>query len=118
LIGTAVVVISAHLVISALGNQPFAQPFSTFSAEGELVTAEGKIDRVTVTQSGGHLIIQVNNITVFVPANAGRGLTLQKGDAISVYGIVETYRGKKEIIVRSAKDIRIISQAKNNFSIR
>jgi len=35
-------------------------------------------------------------------------VSLQKGDRISVYGIVQTYRGKKEIVVNAAEDIRIL----------
>ena len=36
-----VVVIGAHLVLDSVGKQPFARMFSNFSADGELVTAEG-----------------------------------------------------------------------------
>jgi DNA/RNA endonuclease YhcR with UshA esterase domain len=52
------------------------------------------------------MTLQIDNITIFVPAQAGRDLTVKKGENISVYGIVETYRGKKEIMVNSAEDIR------------
>jgi len=37
-------------------------------------------------------------------------VSLQKGDRISVYGIVQTYRGKKEIVVSTAEDVRIIPE--------
>ena len=49
-------------------------------------------------------------ITIFVPAQVAQELTLQKGDTISVYGIVQTYRGKKEIVVNSIKDIVVIPE--------
>jgi len=32
---------------------------------------------------------------------------VHKGDTISAYGIVQTYRGKKEIVISSADDICI-----------
>lgn len=108
LTAVAVIVIAAHGVLTVLGNQPFARPFSNASADGELVLFEGRIDSVSLTKSGGHLIVSVSNQTVFIPAQAAQGLTLQKGQNVSLYGTVETYRGKKEIVVNSAGDVRYL----------
>jgi DNA/RNA endonuclease YhcR with UshA esterase domain len=108
LIGVAVSVIAAHLILGSLGKQPFSKPFTNNSADGELVHIEGTIDQVALTKTGGHMNLQIGNITIFIPATAARELTLMKGANISVYGIVETYRGKKEIMVNSADDIRFI----------
>jgi uncharacterized SAM-binding protein YcdF (DUF218 family) len=107
LIGVAVVVLAAHLVLSAIGNQPFAREYSVDSSDGELVFIEGKIDQVSVTNSGEHRILKINDTVVFVPAQALPAFTLQKGERIAVYGLVQTYQGKKEIVVRSKEDIRI-----------
>jgi DNA/RNA endonuclease YhcR with UshA esterase domain len=52
------------------------------------------------------MIMVVNNLSVFVPAQIAQGIIVQKGDRILVYGLVQTYRGKKEIVVNSAGDIR------------
>lgn len=106
LCSVALTVIGAHLVLSSIGKQPFARPFNDNSAEGELVTVQGNIDQITFTQSGGHMIMVVNNLSVFVPAQIAQGIIVQKGDRILVYGLVQTYRGKKEIVVNSAGDIR------------
>jgi DNA/RNA endonuclease YhcR with UshA esterase domain len=109
LAGVAFMVIAAHIVLAGLGKQPFAHTFSNTSADGELVVVEGQIDQITLTKSGGNLVLNMNNLSIFLPAQAAHGLSLQKGDSITVYGIVQTYRGKKEIVVDSAKDIRIRS---------
>jgi uncharacterized SAM-binding protein YcdF (DUF218 family) len=101
-------VISAHLILGTLGKQPFARPFTNNSADGELVLAAGTIDQVVITQNGGHTNVYTNTVTFFVPAPVAQELTLRKGDAISVYGIVQTYHGKKEIMVSSAKDVTVI----------
>ncbi|PKL69374.1 MAG: hypothetical protein CVV30_07360 [Methanomicrobiales archaeon HGW-Methanomicrobiales-1] len=106
LIGVAVAVIAAHLILGSLGKQPFSKPFTNNSADGELVYVEGTIDQVALTKTGGHMTVQINDITIFIPAQAARDLVVKKGDRISAYGIVETYRGKKEIMVNSAEDIR------------
>ena len=108
LIGVAVAVIAAHLILGSLGKQPFSKPFAYNSADGELVHVEGTLEQVALTQTGGHMILQINNITIFVPAQAAHDLAVKKGQNISAYGIVETYRGKKEIMVNSANDILLV----------
>jgi hypothetical protein len=108
LLGVMIAVISAHLVLGTLGKQSFARPFTNNSADGELVIVRGTIDQVTLTQNGGHMNLYMDNITIFVPAQVAQDLTLLKGDSISLYGVVQMYRGKKEIVVSSGKDITLI----------
>jgi DNA/RNA endonuclease YhcR with UshA esterase domain len=116
LLGVACTVITAHLFLGTLGKQPFARSFTNNSADGELVIVGGTIDQITITKNGGHMNVYLANITIFVPAQFAQELTLQKGDAISVYGVVQTYRGKKEIIISSGKDITIIHGNTGNIS--
>ncbi|MDO8871443.1 MAG: hypothetical protein Q7V05_01750 [Methanoregula sp.] len=108
LIGVAVAVIAVHLILGSFGKEPFSKPFTNNSADGELVYVEGTIDQVALTRTGGHMTLQINSLTIFIPAQAARDLTVKKGANISVYGIVGTYRGKKEIMVSSAEDIRFL----------
>jgi hypothetical protein len=108
LVGVAVAVIVAHIVLAGLGKQPFAQPFTNRSSDGELVVVEGQIDQITLTNSGGHATVSVNNLSIFLPVQVIQAVPLQKGDRISVYGVVQTYRGKKEIVVSAADDVRIL----------
>lgn len=116
LLGVACIVITAHLILGTLGKQPFARPFTNNSADGELVIVGGTIDQITITKNGGHMNVYLDNITIFVPAQIAEELTLQKGDAISVYGVVQTYRGKKEILISSGKDIAVIPVFTGNIS--
>ena len=116
LLGVACIVITAHLVLGTLGKQPFARPFTNNSGDGELVIAGGTIDQITITKNGGHMNVYLADITIFVPAQIAQELTLRKGDAISVYGVVQTYRGKKEIIISSGKDIAVIPVSTGNIS--
>jgi len=108
LVAVAIIVIGAHFVLAGLGKQPFARPFTNSSSDGELVFVEGQIDQIALTKSGGHLTVSMNNLSIFMPAQVVQEISLQKGDRISVYGIVQTYRGKKEIVVSSAGDIRLL----------
>jgi len=116
LLGVACIVITAHLVLGTLGKQPFARPFTNNSGDGELVIVGGTIDQITITKNGGHMNVYLADITIFVPAQIAQELTLRKGDAISVYGVVQTYRGKKEIIISSGKDIAVIPVSTGNIS--
>jgi hypothetical protein len=108
LVGVAIAVIVAHVVLAGLGKQPFARPFTTSSSDGELVVVEGQIDQITLIKNGGHMTVNVNNLSIFLPAHVVQAVSLQKGDRISVFGVVQTYRGKKEIVVSAAEDVRVI----------
>lgn len=116
LLGVAFAVITAHLVLGTLGKQPFARPFTNNSADGELVIVNGTIDQITITKNGGHMNVYLANITIFVPVQIAQDLTLKKGDSISAYGVVQTYRGEKEIIISSGKDISVFSEYTGNTS--
>jgi hypothetical protein len=116
LLGVACAVITAHLVLGTLGKQPFARPFTNNSADGELVIVSGTIDQITITKNGGHMNMYLADITIFVPAQIAQELTLHSGDTVSVYGVVQTYRGKKEIVVSSGKDISVNPVYRGNIS--
>jgi hypothetical protein len=103
----AVTVITAHIALSMIGKHPFARPFSEHSLEGDLVVVKGTVGRAVLMENGGHVALVVENISVFIPSAAARGLTVHKNDTIALYGIVQTYRGKKEVLVNSREDIRI-----------
>lgn len=108
LIAVALAVIAAHLVLDSLGKRPFASPFTNASSDGELVSLSGTIDRLSPTKTGGHLIIEVNNVSIFISNQIAADLTLSKGENVTIFGIVQTYRGNKEIIVQSASDLLTI----------
>jgi len=116
LLGVACTVIIAHLMLTTVGKQPFAQPFTDNSADGELVFFGGIIDQIIITKNGGHMNLYIDAITIFVPAQIAQELTLQKGDSITVFGVVQTYRGKKEIVISSGKDISVIPVYTGNNS--
>jgi DNA/RNA endonuclease YhcR with UshA esterase domain len=111
LVGVAIAVIVAHVVLTSVGKQPFARSFTNSSSDGELVVVKGQIDQIALTKSGGHMTANVNNISIFLPAQVVQTVSLHKGDWISVYGVVQTYGGKKEIMVSGAEDIHILPVA-------
>jgi DNA/RNA endonuclease YhcR with UshA esterase domain len=108
LIGVALAVIAAHLVLVQIGKEPFASAYSDQSADGTLVRISGTIDQATVLKSGGHVLLTIDNVTIFVPATVAGNRSFVKGTAVALYGTVQTYQGKKEILISSADDIREI----------
>jgi hypothetical protein len=108
LLGVAVVVISLHLALGSLGKQPFAHTFSENSADGELVSASGTVEQISYTKNGAHMTVYLNATTIFIPSQIATDIIINKGDSISVYGVVQTYRGRKEIVISSKKDIFVV----------
>ncbi len=107
LVGVAVVVVTVNSALTLVGKQPFARPVSDVSPDGELVVIEGTVSRVNLIENGGHLAVLVSNTTIFIPASAAMGLVVHRNDTIRAFGTVETYRGKKEIVIRDAEDFRV-----------
>ena len=103
---TVLVILSAgHLILTALGNAPFAAPYSEGSREGDLVVVTGVVEGITPTSSGGHLLLSVNGTRVFIPSPVSRDIGLQVNETVRIYGIVQVFQGKKEVAVRDARDV-------------
>lgn len=109
LVVVAAVVAAAHVALTAIGKPAMSVPFSNETQDGTLVSLEGTIDRISHTREGGHLLLSVSDVQIFVPATAAQGVAIELGDPVVVYGTVQTYRGAKEIVVQAAEDIQIRS---------
>jgi hypothetical protein len=97
---------AGHLILTAVGNAPFASPLSEDSREGDLVVVTGVVEGITPTSSGGHLLVSVNRTRVFIPSPASREVSLQLNETVRIYGIVQVYQGKQEVAVRDARDVQ------------
>ncbi len=101
------IVIAAHLVLDHIGKRPFATNFSEQSENGDLVIVSGMINKVTVTKAGGHCILVIDNLSVFIPNQVAADQPFSPGTNVTVVGVVQTYQGEKEVIVQSASDITV-----------
>lgn len=104
----AVVLVSA-LVLESAGKGSFSRPYGPGSAEGELVHHQGVVEKSTMTASGGHNVLLVSGVRVFVPSMYVQQGWPRPGDEVTVYGKVQTYRGEREILVGSISDIAPVS---------
>jgi len=107
LIAVLAVVLAGHLILTSLGNGPFAAPYGEDSREGDLVWVGGVVGSVTPTATGGHLLVVVNGTRVFIPSPASQEVSLRVNDTVRIYGIVQVYQGKKEVAVRDARDVLV-----------
>jgi hypothetical protein len=105
LITVLAILFTGHLILTYLGNAPFAAPYSESSHEGDLVVITGVVEGITPTSTGGHLLLSVNKTRVFIPSPASREVSIRVNETVRIYGIVQVYQGKKEIAVRDASDV-------------
>lgn len=103
-----VAVVAGFIIIESAGKSTFSTKFTRSSPDGSLVLLEGTVDRVIVTKNGADLILDVNGTSVFIPASSAMGVSVKKGDVVQIYGIVQTYRGEKEVVVQQSWDIRVV----------
>jgi hypothetical protein len=108
LCGVVVAVALSYAVLGTIGKASFAKPYTGSNPEGDLVILDGTVQQLTVSEKGGSVILSVNNVTVFIPSPAAAGISFSRGSRVTLFGIVQTYKGKKEIVIRSAQDIRTL----------
>ncbi len=110
LIVVLIVLTVASFLIESTGKESFATPFSETLEDGTLAILSGTITQAANTRTGSHLMLTVDNTSVFVPDNALEDPKTVIGESAKVIGTVQTYRGKKEIMVERPDDITIRKQ--------
>ena len=96
-------------LLEVLGPETFAVPFSADLPDGTLAVVRGPIEEVVATD-GGHLICRVGRVRVFMPASAVPDPAPTKDESVECYGIVSTYNGVRELVLREARDLRRVDQ--------
>jgi hypothetical protein len=100
-------VLTASAILTNIDKADIASEYTPLSDEGTLVHLQGLVEDIHTTKTGGHIAASVNNTSVFIPADVAGKITLHPGDRVSLYGIVQTYRGEREVVVSSPGDIII-----------
>ncbi|MCE5298230.1 MAG: hypothetical protein MUE45_07315 [Methanoregulaceae archaeon] len=107
LCAVSVTILAASFILTGTDKADLAAEYSPLSDEGTLVHLQGQVQEIRTTKTGGHVAASVNGTAVFIPADVAGTITLHPGDLVSLYGIVQTYRGEKEVVVNSPGDISI-----------
>lgn len=103
----ALAILGATVVLGGIDRASLARDFNNDVPDGILARAEGVIDDLQPTRTGGHLMVRVENIRVFIPAPFAKDVELARGDRVCITGTVRTYQGEKEIVVQSREDIMV-----------
>ncbi len=98
------VILVFHLAIQGAGPAFFSHPYDPALPDGKLVVCSGTIDDIRATWSGGHTIIILSDVKVFIPGGIDPP-PLRIGDQITVYGLLSTYDGEREIIIQKGSDL-------------
>jgi hypothetical protein len=96
----------AAIALESAGKGAFARPFGPDSRDGDLVSLQGSVEEARMTATGGHQVLRVAGVRVFVPSESVRKGWPPVGEEVRVYGTVQTYRGEREVLVSSAGDIQ------------
>ncbi|QSZ67406.1 hypothetical protein RJ40_07765 [Methanofollis aquaemaris] len=107
LIGISTLLLLVHAGLDHVGSAAFATPWSPDVEDGTFVLLRGEVGNVRAL-SGGHLLAEVNGTRVFLPAGVAARVEVKEGTFVQVAGTVQTYQGKKEVVVRSASDLTLI----------
>lgn len=84
-----------------------AVPYTDTTPDQTRVTYSGEISSSKITATGGHVLLNVSGVTVFVEGGA-ENIFYKTGDKVRVVGIAETYGGKREIVVGTSGSLELI----------
>lgn len=109
----AVVVASGiiFLFLDDAGKESFASPYGPAADVGELVLYEGEADEIIYTNSGGHLIVNSGNVTIFIRNGAAIDIVPEPGLWIHAVGTIENYNGQREIYLSEPADAVFINKS-------
>lgn len=104
-----IVCIAGTVFLEGVGKEEFSTPYREDLPDGTLVKYSGVVSSLFVT-TGGHTLLEVSGVSVFVPASAGALPVMATGNRISLFGTTQHYKGKEEILVDDSSDIQITSE--------
>lgn len=105
------IVLASAGVLEVIGKGIFSKPYAPECADGELVHYEGIVEEQSYTATGGHKILVISGMRIFIPSSCVKEGWPKVGDAVSLYGVVQTFRGEREILIRAPDDINPVHPA-------
>lgn len=99
------IVLASAGILEVTGKGFFSKPYTPACADGELVYYEGIVEEQSLTATGGHKILVVSGMQIFIPSSCVKENWPKVGDTVSLYGVVQTFRGEREILIRARGDI-------------
>lgn len=107
LLAVTLILTGFYLCFGVLFPDAGLVPYTDSVPDKTRVTFTGEITSVKLTATGGHTLLNVSGVTVFVEGGA-ENIFYTAGDTIRVVGITDTYAGQREIVVGTAGHIELI----------
>ena len=107
LLAVTLILTGFYLCFGVLFPDAGLVPYTESVPDKTRVTFTGEILSVKLTSTGGHALLNVSGVTVFVEGGA-ENIFYTAGDTIRVVGITDTYAGQREIVVGTAGHIELI----------
>ena len=107
LLGVTAVLLVFFLCFGVLYPDAGVVPYTADVTDKTRVSYEGIILESMLTATGGHVILNVSGVSVFIEGGA-ENLFYKTGDRIRVIGIADTYAGSREIVVGTAGSVTLI----------
>jgi len=104
LLGSLIIILLTHAGIAMTGPAAFSKPYEPGLPDGTRVSIEGSVEEIWKTQSGGHWNSAVSGVRIFIPRGIGEP-DLRIGEQVTIYGILTTFDGNREITVQNMRDI-------------
>ncbi len=79
--------------------ESWAVPYDPTLADKTLVSHSGVIESITETKTGGHQILVISGVTVFLPHSDAETIHLAAGERVTLTGVMGTYNGQREIMI-------------------
>jgi len=98
LLAVTAVLIIFFLCFGVLYPEAGVVPYTEDTPEKTRVSFAGEIQEMRITAAGGHVLLNIAGVSVFVEGGADN-IFYKTGDRVRVVGIVETYAGNREIVV-------------------
>jgi hypothetical protein len=102
-------IIPAYIVLE-WAEPSLARPYTAEAPDGSLVVLTGSVERAEPTTTGGHLIMVVDGVQVFIPGGMEWEGIPRPGEQVHLIGTVQVYEGEREIVVQSPDDLKFIME--------
>lgn len=105
---TLCLILAASGFLEWTGRAQYASRYDPSLPDGALVWHEGRVEKVTRTKEGNHLLLRVSGVNVFIPSPASEKVEIAPNSVVRVVGRIQTYRGEREVVVTDEGEIEYI----------
>lgn len=104
IVGSLLLILLFHGAVSLAGPALFSIPYDPALPDGKMVVYSGTVEDIRRTWSGGHMVADLSGVKLYIPRGVDAP-SLRIGDQLTAYGLLSTYDGQREIVIRAGSDL-------------